>query len=63
VSECQEWLVCTKCNQRKPSDKFIKDKRKKNGLGSWCRVCSRSKRTPEDYVNSVLKRLNDEDLS
>lgn len=30
---------CVKCEKRKPRDQFREDKKKKNGLSSWCREC------------------------
>ena len=32
------WL-CSKCLGMKPADQFSSDKRKSNGLSSWCKVC------------------------
>lgn len=31
--------VCTKCGDEKEQEEFPIDKRKKNGLSSWCRKC------------------------
>jgi hypothetical protein len=30
---------CTRCKETKPAAKFNREKRKKNGLQSWCREC------------------------
>jgi len=37
--------TCTKCNTPKPLGEFVKDKRREDGRGSWCLVCSR------EYIN------------
>lgn len=31
--------VCTKCKVEKPTESFPKDKRRKDGLFSWCKSC------------------------
>lgn len=33
-------IKCTKCKEYKPSSEFYADKRKRNGLKSWCYRCS-----------------------
>lgn len=32
-------MICTKCKQDKDSSEFHKDKKKVNGLTSWCKDC------------------------
>lgn len=33
--------TCSKCHQEKPLDEFVKDCRRQDGYGSWCRPCNR----------------------
>ncbi len=34
--------VCTTCNTEKPVTEFRKDKRRLDGLQSWCKTCARA---------------------
>ena len=34
-----KYKICSKCNKRKSIKKFYKDKKGKNGLTAWCKVC------------------------
>ena len=38
--------TCTRCRETKPLSDFPLNKRKKNGLSSWCRVCHRESALP-----------------
>lgn len=34
--------TCTKCNQSKSGIDFYQDKRNKDGLQSWCKICRKT---------------------
>ena len=40
--------TCTKCKEEKPFSEFHKDKNKKDGLVSWCKIC-RNEYCKSDY--------------
>lgn len=42
--------TCSKCQQTKQISEFIKDKRRKDGHGSWCLSCNR------EYCNALYQR-------
>jgi hypothetical protein len=42
--------VCTRCEDEKPLEDFVKDKRRSDGRGSWCLICNRA------YMNAFLAR-------
>lgn len=35
---------CSKCNKVKSLDKFTTDRRKRSGIGSWCKICKNTAR-------------------
>ena len=41
-------MICSKCNQDKQYEEFVKDKNKKNGIRSYCKECEnlRRRKTP-----------------
>jgi hypothetical protein len=41
--------TCTKCQQSKELDAFVKDKRRSDGRGSWCHECNRA------YLREIIK--------
>ena len=48
-----ELITCTKCKTPQPRDQFFPDKKKRNGLSSWCRGCYAAK--------DVARRINHPD--
>lgn len=53
--------TCSKCNDSKSLDLFYKDKSKKDGHTSYCKVCSANK-SKTHYANNkerVIKRVSD----
>ena len=52
-------ITCTKCNETKPENEFVVDKRKRSGKQSQCRACDR-KRTKKHYRktrSSIFSKL------
>lgn len=58
--------TCTKCGEEKPSEEFSPNRKKKNGLYSWCRECNREavrvrnqerRRSDPEYRESQRKHL------
>lgn len=51
-----ETKTCTNCGETKPVTEFGADKRKRDGLTSWCKECKRREQR-ERYANNrdVLK--------
>ena len=47
-------MICTKCNKDKEPAEFHKDKKKVNGLTSWCKEC-RNKARSDNYWNDPDK--------
>lgn len=41
MTKAKKMKTCTRCNTTKPKSDFNKHKQKKDGLNSWCRVCTR----------------------
>lgn len=37
-------IECAKCHELKPRTAFTRDKRKRNGLASYCRACERGRK-------------------
>lgn len=51
---------CSKCNKYKSKDLFHKDKSKKSGVHSWCKICCK-KYTPFRYRNELNITLKEYD--
>lgn len=50
-------ITCTKCKHIKPKTSFKADKRRKGGLGSWCRDCDRALGWFKDDVSILEKAI------
>lgn len=48
--------TCSQCGCTKPLDEFVKDSRKKYGVGYWCKVCKRNKNLATKWANIELYR-------
>lgn len=49
--------VCTKCNIKKEADQFYKSKIVKDGLNSYCKICSREVNRKYKQSNKVEIRI------
>lgn len=57
-------VTCSRCKETKPATAFGKDKRKVNGLSSWCKPCcsyaaSRWARNNRQRADETRRRLRD----
>lgn len=49
-------MLCSRCKEDKPEDEFLKDKRRPNGLGTWCKKCFSEYR--KEYYKKNKNELN-----
>jgi 5-methylcytosine-specific restriction endonuclease McrA len=54
---CSEVKLCRRCNDRKPTTEFHKNKRKSDGLDIYCKACN-SARLKAKYYSDVEWRKN-----
>ena len=54
-------MICTKCNQNKETSEFHKDKKKTNGLTSWCKDCRNKARAEKYWKEPESQRKRSQD--
>ena len=50
--------ICKNCGEEKPLNEFTKDKRRKLGVGSWCKKCHNSRHWKNKDKNNAKCKLH-----